>query len=198
MACRFEIREGETLGLVGESGCGKSTLRSRVTAIGSTSRAGTCGSAAPTCATRRTAALRAERRHLQMIFQDPYASLDPRMTVGEMHRGADRDISHWPAATRRARVAELIGHRRVERASSSTAIRTSSPAASSNASGSRARLPLDPDFIVARRADERRSTSRYSAQIMNLLERLQRERRLTYLFISHDLRAVRHLATAWP
>jgi oligopeptide/dipeptide ABC transporter ATP-binding protein len=137
--------------------------------------------------------LRAERRHLQMIFQDPYASLNPRMTVGQII-GEPLDTFNLVSSRRErdARVRELM-----ETVGLSPRFIKRYPHEFSG--GQRQRigiaraLAVDPDFIVA---DEPISALDVSiqAQIMNLLEKLQRERGLTYLFISHDLRAIRHVS----
>jgi oligopeptide transport system ATP-binding protein len=136
--------------------------------------------------------MREHRKHLQMIFQDPYASLNPRMTVGQII-GEPIDTFHLaPAHSRDALVRELM-----ETVGLSPRFIKRYPHEFSG--GQRQRigiaraLAVNPDFIVA---DEPISALDVSiqAQIMNLMERLQREKNLTYLFISHDLRAIRHVS----
>ncbi len=187
----FQIAAGETLGLVGESGCGKSTLgrallrlqeptAGRVTIDGTDVTALSSGP------------LRAFRKKAQIIFQDPYASLNPRMTIGqtlseplEIHKlGGDRQ-------GRKTRVAELL-----QRVGLRPEMATRYPHEFSG--GQRQRigvaraLAVEPRFIVA---DEPLSALDVSiqAQIVNLLVELQAESKLTYLFISHDLKIVEHL-----
>ena len=188
----LDIFPGETLGLVGESGCGKSTL-GRATLRLTEPTAGRVLFRGLDLARLSRGELRKHRRHLQMIFQDPYASLNPRMTVGQIV-GEPLDTFRLATgrAARDARVRELM-----ETVGLSPRFVKRYPHEFSG--GQRQRigiaraLAVDPDFIVA---DEPISALDVSiqAQIMNLMKRLQRERRLTYLFISHDLRAVRHVS----
>jgi oligopeptide transport system ATP-binding protein len=185
----LDIREGETLGLVGESGCGKSTLgRALLRLVPLTG--GHVRFRGTDVATLAGRALRAKRRHLQMIFQDPYASLDPRMTVGEIIAEPIETFGIARGSEKTARVAELM-------ATVGLSARFVNRYPHEFSGGQQQRIGIaralaaDPDFIVA---DEPISALDVSiqAQIINLMERLQRERRLTYLFISHDLRAIRH------
>jgi len=187
----FELSRGETLGLVGESGCGKSTLARAIVRLVRPS-AGTVRLGGSELTALEGERLRHERRRLQMIFQDPYSSLNPRLAVGaivaeplEVHGlGTRRD--------RRRRVAELL-----ERVGLAPSAATRFPHQFSG--GQRQRigiaraLALDPEVVIA---DEPVSALDVSiqAQIMNLLKRLQRELSLTYLFIAHDLAAVRHVS----
>ncbi|MGB8510517.1 MAG: oligopeptide/dipeptide ABC transporter ATP-binding protein [Pyrinomonadaceae bacterium] len=187
----IDIFPGETLGLVGESGCGKSTLGRALLRL-TEPTGGQVLFRGKNLAPLSERQMRHYRRDLQMIFQDPYASLNPRMTVSQiigepldtfnLARGKERD----------ARVRELM-----ETVGLSPRFLKRYPHEFSG--GQRQRigiaraLAVDPDFIVA---DEPISALDVSiqAQIMNLMARLQRERNLTYLFISHDLRAVRHVS----
>ena len=187
----LKIFAGETLGLVGESGCGKSTLGRAILRLNEPT-SGQVFYRNRDLASLSSRELRKERRHLQVIFQDPYASLNPRMTVAQIvgeplktfQLASGRDISQ--------RVQELL-----ETVGLSKRFINRYPHEFSG--GQRQRigiaraLAVDPDFIVA---DEPISALDVSiqAQILNLLERLRRERNLTYLFISHDLRAIRQAA----
>jgi oligopeptide transport system ATP-binding protein len=187
----IDIFHGETLGLVGESGCGKSTLgRAILRLIEPTS--GRVVFRDQDLAHLSGRQLREQRRHMQIIFQDPYASLNPRMTVGQIV-GEPLDTFKL---TRRGeadrKVQELL-----ETVGLSKRFIKRYPHEFSG--GQRQRigiaraLAVDPDFIVA---DEPISALDVSiqAQILNLLEQLQRNKNLTYLFISHDLRAIRHVS----
>jgi oligopeptide transport system ATP-binding protein len=187
----IDIYRGETLGLVGESGCGKSTLgRAILRLIEPTG--GQVLYNGRDLASLAANEMREERRHLQMIFQDPYASLNPRMTVGQiigepvqtfrLARGAEADL----------RVQELMETVGLNKRFIKRFPHEFSGGQRQRIGIARA-LAVDPDFIVA---DEPISALDVSiqAQIMNLMERLQRQKNLTYLFISHDLRAVRHVS----
>jgi oligopeptide transport system ATP-binding protein len=185
----LEIRAGETLGLVGESGCGKSTLgRAMLRLVPITS--GHVRFRGRDLAALSGRALRGERRHMQMIFQDPYASLDPRMTVGEIIAEPIDTFQIAFGQERADRVGALMSTVGLSARFVNRYPHEFSGGQQQRIGIARA-LAADPDFIVA---DEPISALDVSiqAQIINLLERLQRERQLTYLFISHDLRAVRH------
>ena len=186
-----DIFAGETLGLVGESGCGKSTLGRALLRL-TEPTSGQVLFRGRDLARLSKRELRAERRHLQMIFQDPYASLNPRMTVGRI---IGEPVETFGLA--RGREAEARVRKLMETVGLSPRFVKRYPHEFSG--GQRQRigiaraLSLSPAFIVA---DEPISALDVSiqAQIMNLLGHLQRERNLTYLFISHDLRAVRHVS----
>jgi oligopeptide transport system ATP-binding protein len=187
----IDIYEQETLGLVGESGCGKSTLGRAVLRL-TEPTAGQVFYRDRDLAHLSQRQLREQRRHLQIIFQDPYASLNPRMTIGQIV-GEPLDTFHLA----RGREAEKRVQDLLETVGLSKRFIKRYPHEFSG--GQRQRigiaraLAVDPDFIVA---DEPISALDVSiqAQIMNLLERLRREKNLTYLFISHDLRAIRHVS----
>jgi len=187
----LDIYQGETLGLVGESGCGKSTLGRAVLRL-TEPTSGQVLYRNKDLAQLSGRQLREQRRHLQIIFQDPYASLNPRMTVGQI---VGEPLDTFRLARGReaeARVQELL-----ETVGLSKRFIKRYPHEFSG--GQRQRigiaraLAVDPDFIVA---DEPISALDVSiqAQIMNLLKKLRREKNLTYLFISHDLRAIRHVS----
>jgi len=191
----FSIGRGETLALVGESGCGKTTVaRCILRALPPTAGAirfspepGRTIDMAPL--SRR--ALRPLRRHIQMIFQDPYASLNPRMMVGDII-AEPMLVNAVPAAQRQVRVRELL-----DLVGLPAAARTRFPHAFSG--GQRQRigiaraLALDPTLVVA---DEPVSALDVSvqAQIINLLLDLQDRLRLSMLFVAHDLGVVRHVS----
>lgn len=188
----FDICRGETFGLVGESGCGKSTLGRTLVKLHEPT-AGRVLVNGKDITKLSGAELKSFRRSVQLIFQDPYASLNPRMTVGEILR--EPMVVHRICATRKeqddkaAELLRLVGlspdHiRRYPREFSG---------------GQRQRiaiartLALDPEFIVC---DEPISALDVSiqAQIINLLRKLQSELGITYLFIAHDLSMVRYIS----
>jgi oligopeptide transport system ATP-binding protein len=204
----FDILKGETLGLVGESGCGKTTTgRALLKLVEPT--AGELlyhgdnreKERAPRHARKNGfvdlarlsgGEMRPFRRHIQMIFQDPYASLNPRMTVGSIIAEPIKTFGLRKGAEVNARVQELmktvgLNPRFIKRYPHEFS------------GGQRQRIGIaralaaEPDFIVC---DEPISALDVSiqAQIINLMERLQKQFDLTFLFISHDLRAVRHIA----
>jgi oligopeptide transport system ATP-binding protein len=187
----LDIFKGETLGLVGESGCGKSTLGRAILRL-TEPTSGHVLYRDRDLAQLSAREMRDQRRHLQIIFQDPYASLNPRMTVGQI---IGEPLETFQLA--RGREAERRVQELMETVGLSKRFVKRYPHEFSG--GQRQRigiaraLAVDPDFIVA---DEPISALDVSiqAQIMNLLERLKREKNLTYLFISHDLRAVRHVS----
>jgi oligopeptide transport system ATP-binding protein len=187
----FEIKSGETLGLVGESGCGKSTLGRALLRL-TPHTGGQVYFRGRELAHLSSAELRRTRRHMQMIFQDPYASLNPRMTVGQI---VSEPLETFRIAQGRelaARVGELLETVGLNARHAGRYPREFSGGQRQRIGIARA-LAANPVFIVA---DEPISALDVSiqAQILNLLERLRRERNLTYLFISHDLRAIRHLS----
>jgi oligopeptide transport system ATP-binding protein len=188
----LDIFPGETLGLVGESGCGKSTLGRAILRL-TDPTSGQVLFRNRDLANLSRREMREHRRHLQIIFQDPYASLNPRMTVGAIVREPLDTFRLFKGRKADQRVQDLM-----ETVGLSKRFIKRYPHEFSG--GQRQRigiaraLAVDPDFIVA---DEPISALDVSiqAQILNLLEKLQLEKNLTYLFISHDLRAVRHAAS---
>jgi oligopeptide transport system ATP-binding protein len=187
----LDIYRRETVGLVGESGCGKSTLGRAILRL-TEPTSGQVFYGERDLAHLSARQLREERRHLQIIFQDPYASLNPRMTIGQI---VGEPLETFRLA--RGREAEERVQELLETVGLSKRFIKRYPHEFSG--GQRQRigiaraLAVDPDFIVA---DEPISALDVSiqAQIMNLLEKLRREKHLTYLFISHDLRAIRHVS----
>ncbi len=189
----FDIKKGETLGLVGESGCGKSTLgRSILRLIEPTS--GEIYFKGQEITHLGAAEMRKLRRQMQIIFQDPYASLNPRMTVEEIleeplliHQlGGNRQ-------ERRQRILKLLDMCGLRREAIARYPHEFSGGQRQRICIARA-LAVEPDFIVC---DEPVSALDVSiqAQIVNLLQDLQKELGLTYLFVAHDLKVVEHIST---
>ena len=187
----LDIKKGETLGLVGESGCGKSTLGKAILRL-TEPTGGKVFYDGKDLAHLPQGAMREQRKHLQMIFQDPYASLNPRMTVGDIIGEPIRTFRLTGRESVDAKVQDLMETVGLSRRFTKRYPHEFSGGQRQRIGIARA-LAVDPEFIVA---DEPISALDVSiqAQIMNLMERLQAEKDLTYLFISHDLRAVRHLS----
>jgi len=186
------IESGETLGLVGESGSGKSTLgRLVLRLIEPTSGQVFFEGKNLTSAGRRE--LRCLRRDMQIIFQDPFGSLDPRMRVADVI--AEPLIIHerMSAKIRRKRVGELLKAVGLDQSAAGRYPHEFSGGQRQRIGIARA-LALRPKFIVADEAVSALDVS-VGAQIVNLLAQLQREFGLTYLFISHSMPVVRYLAT---
>ncbi|CAL9572109.1 Vitamin B12 import ATP-binding protein BtuD [Streptomyces sp. enrichment culture] len=188
----FALGRGETLGIVGESGCGKSTVARMLVNL-ERPTAGSIRYRGEDITRLSGKALKAVRRNIQMVFQDPYTSLNPRMTVGDII-GEPYDIhpEAAPKGDRRRRVQELLDvvglnpehvNRYPHQFSGGQRQRI----------GIARGLALRPEVIVA---DEPVSALDVSvqAQVVNLMDRLQREFRLAYVFIAHDLSVVRHLS----
>jgi len=191
----FAIARGHTLALVGESGCGKSTVARLLVGLHRPSAGTLRFDGLDTLAVLASPDARALRRRMQMIFQDPYASLNPRWTVLEIvaeplhEHGLVTD-----AAELRARVAELLASVGLARADAEKYPHQFSGGQRQRISIARA-LATQPEFLVC---DEPTSALDVSvqAQVLNIMKDLQRARGLTYLFISHNLAVVRHVADA--
>jgi ABC-type glutathione transport system ATPase component len=188
----LDIEEGETLGLVGESGSGKSTLGRLILRLIEPS-SGSIHFEGKDLLCARGGEMRRLRRDMQVIFQDPFSSLDPRLRIRDIV--AEPLIIHEKLSTsaRRDRVAELLGAVGMDQSAAGRYPHEFSGGQRQRIGIARA-LALRPKFVVA---DEPVSALDVSvgAQIMNLLRDLQREFRLTYLFISHSMPLVRYLST---
>ena len=187
----LRIRRGEVLGLVGESGCGKSTLGQTILNL-YTPTSGQIFFEGEDIQELRMGELRSLRRKMQIVFQDPYSSLDPRMPIGQAI--AEPLVIHKMASGSELedRVSELL-----QTVGLNPGLRNRYPHEFSGGQQQRIALAralaVTPSFLVA---DEPISSMDVSiqGQLINLLERLREQMGLTYLFISHDLRMVRHIA----
>jgi oligopeptide/dipeptide ABC transporter ATP-binding protein len=188
----LDLRQGETLGVVGESGCGKSTLARALMNLEKPT-AGTVRYQGKNIFGLKGAELRRMRRQIQLVMQDPYTSLNPRMTVGDLI-GEPFEIHPEvaPKGTRRAKVQELLEVVGLNPEHINRYPHQFSGGQRQRIGIARA-LALRPEIIVC---DEPVSALDVSiqAQVMNLLGRLQNEFGLSYVFIAHDLSVVRHLS----
>lgn len=189
----LNIEKGKTIGVVGESGCGKSTLGKTLMRLHNPTAGEALYNGVDIANMPMKEFKKNYRANIQMIFQDPYASLDPRMNVlqliEEPIKVNNKDMSKDDVTKKAKEMMELVG----------LAIRLESSYPHELDGGRRQRigiaraLSLDPDFIVC---DEPVSALDVSiqAQILNLLQDLQKERELTYMFITHDMSVVKHIS----
>ena len=185
------IRRGETIGLVGESGCGKSTLARALLRLNRATE-GSVTFDGHDLTSSRPRELRRIRRRLQMIFQDPYGSLNPRMTVGAILDEGLRTHNILPRPERPARIRELIDTVGLPAGSAARYPHEFSGGQRQRIGIARA-ISVDPDLIVADEATSALDVS-VRAQIVNLLSELKENRALTMLFVAHDLSIVRHVS----
>jgi oligopeptide transport system ATP-binding protein len=187
----FEIRRGETLGLVGESGCGKSTTGRALIRLREPTE-GTVKFDGIDLGQLKPEALRKMRRRMQIIFQDPYGSLDPRMTVGSIINEPIETHRLASGAAKKERVADLLRIVGLDPMYVSRYPHEFSGGQRQRIGVARA-LAVEPEFIVC---DEPISALDVSiqAQVLNLLTDLREQLGLTYLFIAHDLSVVKHIS----
>jgi oligopeptide transport system ATP-binding protein len=186
----FEIRRGETLCLVGESGCGKSTVARSITRLEEPT-AGTIELNGVDITALDSEALRAQRREMQMVFQDPYSSLNPRLSAGEIVGEPLTNFAIAQGAALERRIAELFEHVGLRPEAVHKYPHEFSGGQRQRLGIARA-LAVNPSLIIA---DEPVSALDVSvqAQVLNLLIDLQEQFELAYLFVSHDLAVVEHI-----
>ncbi|MGG4496037.1 dipeptide ABC transporter ATP-binding protein [Brevibacillus reuszeri] len=189
----FDIYQGETFGLVGESGCGKSTIGRTIMRLYEPTEGAVLYQGEDHAASLNRSENKSRKKRMQMIFQDPYSSLNPRMTVADIiAEGID---IHGITATKQDRlekVYELLETVGLNREHATRYPHEFSGGQRQRIGIARA-LAVEPEFIIC---DEPISALDVSiqAQVVNLLKRLQKEKMLTYLFIAHDLSMVRHIS----
>ncbi|WP_026690374.1 ABC transporter ATP-binding protein [Alteribacter aurantiacus] len=186
----FTVNEGETLGLVGESGCGKSTTGRGITQLVPTTD-GEVLYEGTDIASLSKSELRTQRKNMQMVFQDPYASLNPRLTVEDILAEPLKAHGVKDKKERRKRIEEMMDVVGLNRSFIRRYAHEFSGGQRQRIGIARA-LILNPKLIIADEPVAALDVS-IQAQILNLLKDLQEDFGLTYLFISHDLSVVRHL-----
>lgn len=187
----FDVHTGETLGLVGESGSGKSTTGRVVLQLDDATE-GSVVFDGDELTTMGSNDVRKLRPRMQMVFQNPHASLNPRMTVGSIIGEPLREHGTVKGADREKRIDELLTMVGLDPSHANRYPHEFSGGQRQRIGIARA-IALSPDFIVCDEPIAALDVS-IQAQVVNLLERLQRDLNLTYLFISHDLSMVRHIA----
>lgn len=187
----FEIFEGETLSIVGESGCGKSTTGRAILRLDEPT-SGTIQFQEKDLLALTKKEMRKVRKDLQVIFQDPFASLNPRQTVGQILYEALAIQNVVPKEGRKQRIEELLGHVGL-RAESMERYPHEFSGGQRQRIGIARALAVEPKLIICDEAVSALDVS-IQAQVLNLLKSLQRQFHLTFLFISHDLGVVRHIS----
>lgn len=186
----FGLESGETLGLVGESGCGKSTLGKTVLRLHDPTE-GRIHFLGNDITSVSRAELREVRRNLQIVFQDPASSLNPRMTVAELVQEPMKSLTDWSKEERESRTLELIEEVGLNKRHLRRSPHEFSGGQQQRIAIARA-LSVNPKLVIA---DEPTSALDVSVQakILNLMDDLQDTYDLTYLFVSHDLSVVKHI-----
>lgn len=187
----FEIYEGETLSVVGESGCGKSTTGRAILRLDEPTAGKIEFDGGDLLALNKNQ-MRKKRKDLQVIFQDPYASLNPRQTIGQILTEAMAIQNVIPKGKRRERAVELLETVGLNAQQIDRYPHEFSGGQRQRIGIARA-LSVDPKLIICDEAVSALDVS-VQAQVLNLLKKLQREFNLTFLFIAHDLGVVRHIS----
>jgi len=187
----FHIYEGETLSIVGESGCGKSTTGRAILRLDEPT-SGSIHFKEKDLLSLGKKEMRKIRKDLQVIFQDPFASLNPRQTIGQILGEALSIQNVVPKEERKARIEELLGHVGLRPEAMERYPHEFSGGQRQRVGIARA-LAVDPKLIICDEAVSALDVS-IQAQVLNLLKSLQKKFSLTFLFISHDLGVVRHIS----
>ena len=187
----FDIKQGETLSIVGESGCGKSTTGRAILRLDEPT-SGSIHFQDKDLLSLGKKEMRRTRKDLQVIFQDPFASLNPRQTIGKILGEALAIQNVVPKEKRKSRIEGLLGHVGLRPESMERYPHEFSGGQRQRIGIARA-LAVDPKLIICDEAVSALDVS-IQAQVLNLLKSLQRQFDLTFLFISHDLGVVRHIS----